>query len=91
MVVIAMADNAEMIWLGLAYESRGPLRKKMSSIARIKMLKILLPKRLPMARSMLLLRNLMRLNPCLEDTAYTASTRILDSNYGTSQESSNSQ
>ena len=48
MVVIAMADRAEIKWFGCAKERICPLMKKMSSMARIK---ILLPNRLPIARS----------------------------------------
>ena len=51
MVVMAIAERAEMIWLGLTKERMGPLIKKMSSRASMKMLNILLPNRLPIARS----------------------------------------
>lgn len=51
MVVMAIADKAEIMWFGLAKERRWPFVKKMSSIASIKILKILLPNRFPIARS----------------------------------------
>lgn len=51
MVVMAMADKAEIMWFGLANKRRGPFVKKISSMARINILKILLPNRFPIARS----------------------------------------
>ena len=51
-VVMAMAKRAEIIWFWLTKEKIGPVIKKRSSIARIRILKILLPNRFPIARSM---------------------------------------